>query len=638
LKDTIISYIRSKSSACQNLLCAFFVTAVFSLRWRNCLPFSGYMPVLSNGDQFEIWARYLFYAREPFGFPIGLVKGLGFPFHTVNISRGPIELFAILFKLLSRIYAPFSGFYYPVLFELVCVFLVAYFMCLILRAFRIRSFWMRLLGTVLVSLSFPLLFRSSSFYGLSYQVAYFPIYMAFFYFLTRLYNHPNRRSFFLLASFFLILSFFNDYGLFGTYFIFSIFLILVFFRFILNRSRADRGRLFFAVPAFILGVIITFFVSFMLGNQENMTVSPDSTLLNTRYDTAWGYGGGYGGGFHVADVLSVVIPPWKICGPAAYLSRIGFPVTTNDLQDGQYEGFTYLGTVTILILLFLVLNKILSLIGNYRILFVKLRLQIMSKFFMVNEIFSLPVIIGISVAILYIFSWGYIIHIGGVRLNNIATPSLILAEIWPRFMLIRSLGRLAIPFMLYIIIVTVVWLDRYLYPYLHNKVIYKRIPFVSIIIFLMIAHTAEVWGYLKPPQVTYENEIANALSREDQILIKRLLKDKKALMVVPKIRDNLKWGKICYSLAFYSNIPLSSAVVETGLSPKYRKQYDADIKDLLEGNIKDVVHRYGDVAIAAPPDIANEILAKSNVPLQSYKLRDQDVTVLILDTQYKMRR
>ena len=648
IKNTVINYIRLKIATCQDLLCAVFVTSIFSLRWRNCLPFSGYMPVLKGGDNLEIWSRYLFYAREPFGSPIGLIKGLGFPFHTVSISRGPIELFAILFKFLSKIYAPFSEFYYPVLFELVCVFLVAYFTCLILKALRVRSFWVRLLGTVLASLSFPLLFRSSSFYGLSYQVAYFPIYMAFFYFLIRLYNHPDRRSFFLLMLFFLILAFFNDYGLFGTYFIFFIFLILIFFRFILNRNRskADRDRLFFAVPALILGVIITFFVSFMLGNQENMTVSQDSTLLSTRYDTSWGYGGGYGGGFHVADVLSVVIPPknkegiplYKTCGPTSYLSRIGFPITTNDLQDGQYEGFTYLGTVTILILLFLVLSKILSLIGNYRKLFAKLRLQIMSKFFMVNEIFSLPVIIGISVTILYIFSWGYIIHIGGVRLNDIATPSLILAEIWPRFMLIRSLGRLAIPFMLYIIIVTVVWLDRYLYPYLHNKVIYKRIPFVSIIIFLMIAHTAEVWGYLKPPQVTYGNAIANALSREDKILIKRLLEDKKALMVVPKIRDNFEWGKICYSLAFYANIPLSSAVWETGISPKYKKQYDEDIKQLLEGNVKDIVHRYGEVAIAAPPNIANEILAKCNVPLRSYKLRDQDVTVLILDMQHKMRR
>jgi len=599
------------------------------------------MPVLNGGDNLEIWSRYLFYAREPFGFPIGLIKGLGFPFYTVSISRGPIELFAILFKSLSKIYAPFSEFYYPVLFELVCVFLVAYFVCLILEFFRVKSFWIKLLGTLLISLSFPLLFRSSSFYGLSYQIAYFPIYTAFFYFLIRLYSYPNRRSFFLLLVFFLILSFFNDYGLFGTYFIFFIFLILIFFRFILNRSKADHDRLFFAVPVFILGVIIVVLVSFMLGNQENITVSPEASLINARYETGWGYGGGYGGGFHVADVLSVVIPPKdkegiplnRVCGPTSYLARIGFPITTNDLQDGQYEGFTYLGTVTIFILLFLIVSKVLFFIRNHRAWFLKLRLEIIYKLFMVNEIFSLPVIIGISVTILYIFSWGYIIHIGGIRLNNIATPSLIMAAIWPKLILVRSLGRLAIPFMLYITTVTIVWLNRYLYPYSHNKVIYKRISFVLVIIFLMIAHTAEVWGYLKPLQVTYGNGIADVISKEDQILIKRLLKDKRALMVVPALRDNFKWGKICYSLAFYANIPLSSAIIETGLSPKYKKQYDADVKQILEGNIRDVIYRYGDVAIAVSSDIANEILAKSDIPLQSHKLRDQDVSILILDMQ-----
>lgn len=633
--------IRSKLAAFQTLLCAVFVTSIFSLRWRNCLPFSGYMPVLTGGDHVETWGRYLIYAKEPFGFPIGLIKGFGFPFHIFNISRGPVELFAILFKFLSKIYAPFSEFYYFVLFELVCVFLVGYFTCLILESFRIRSFWIKLLGTTVVSLSFPLLHRSSYFYGMSYQMAYFPIYTAFFYFLIRIYNFHDMKSFFLLTLFFLILSFFNEYALFGVYFIFLISISLIFLKFILNRNKADYDRLFFAVPAFILGIIMTFLVLFILGNQENLTVLPDQSPLTTRYDTGWGYGGGYGGGFHVADVFSVVIPPEdkegiplnRKCGPTSYLSRMGFPITTNDLQDGQYEGFAYLGTVTIFILLFLIFSKVLSFIRNRRIEFLKLKLGIASKLFMVNEIFSLPVIIGISVIILYIFSLGYIIHIGGVRLNNIPTPSLIVAGIWPRFMLVRALGRLAIPFMLYVTIAAIVWLGKYLYPYLYSKVMHKIIPVVSVIIFLMIAHVTEIWGYLKPPQVTYGNEIANVVGKEDQALIKRLLKGKRALMVVPAIRDNFEWERICYSLAFHSNVALSGAIIYIGLPPKYIKQYDSDIKCILNGNVSDVFNRYGDVAIAASSTIANDILVKSDTSLKPYALKDRDVIILVSDKQ-----
>ena len=109
--EGIINYIRSKSSTCQALLCAFLVTSIFSLRYINCLPFSGYMPIIPDHEILGYYGRYLIYARESFSFPIGLIKNLCFPFHAANMARGPIPLFAILFKLLSKIHAPFSEFH-----------------------------------------------------------------------------------------------------------------------------------------------------------------------------------------------------------------------------------------------------------------------------------------------------------------------------------------------------------------------------------------------------------------------------------------------------------------------------------------------------------------------------------------------
>ena len=641
MKNTIMLYIRSKSSIFQNLLCAFFATSIFSKRWINCLPFSGYMPVANNTDQLDVWARYLIWAREPFSFPIGVINGMSFPFRDASITRGPIPLFAILFKGLSKIYTPFSEFYYFVLIELLFVFLVAYFTCLLLESFKITSFWLKLLGAVLVSLSFPFLYRSSNYYGITYLMANFPLYLALAYFYIQIYKHPGLKSLVLLAGFLPIFAFFDYYNLFAAFFLFAVSLCLGLFNYVLNQSKLNRDRIISSASAFILGGILAFTVTFVLGGEGDLTVPPGTSPLTARYGEGWGYGGGFGGGFHVADVLTVVIPPedneslppWKGIGPSSYLTKMGFPITTGNLQDGQYEGFAYLGTTTIGILFVLLVIKLLSLVKRHRIYFMKLRLTLTSKIFLVNDLFPLPLIIGISAFMLYILSWGYIIHIGGIRFNNVPTPSLIMAILYPKFMFARSLGRLAIPFMLYITIGTIVYLGRYLGRYMYQASKYRKVLLGSIMIFLVIAHIYEISGYLEPSEVTYGNEIANVFSKEEGVLVKQLLQGKRALMIAPDIRsgEDPNWLKISYSLAFYSNIPISGIYSGIGIPSEHRKQTDLDIHSILAGNIKEIVDRYGDVAIAVPSDIAKEILSKADISLKYYKLRSQDVTILTLD-------
>lgn len=599
------------------------------------------MPVISkNSDQLEFWARYLIYAREPFSFPIGLVKRLGFPFQITTITRGPVELFAIFFKLLSKIYAPFAEFYYFVLFELLCAFLTGYFTCLLLDSFRVKSFWLKLLGVTLVSLSFPFLFRSSHYYAIPSLVVHFPIYLIFAYFYIRLYKYPNWKPFFLLLIFFLILAFFCDYPTLVVYFVFFICICFNFFEFMVRKTEIVRKRLFFSLTVFILGIASTIFVLNVLGQQGNYTVPWSVSPLANRQGRQWGYGGGFGGGFHVADALTFFIPPQdddkvpeiKRCGPTAYLTKWGLPITTNNLQDGQYEGFTFLGTTAIGILFFLIIMQLFSLIKNSRLYLMKMRLKWMYQLFTPDNIFSLPFVLGVCAFVLYIFSLGYIIHFLGFRLNHIATPALVLAEWHPRFMLVRSLGRLAVPLMQYITIACIISLNQYLYKYLNKSTKPKKLISVLIIISLIIFHISEIQGYLKPPEVTRGNEIANLFGKDDRILIKKLLQDKRALIVVPKIRGGIvEWDKLCYSLAFYSDIPLSGASSPMGNPIEYLRQYDSDTKNISEGNIKEITNRYGNIAIAAPSAVAEKILNRADVPLKPHKLHNQDAVILTLD-------
>ena len=65
------------------------------------------MPVINDWDQLAFFGRYLVFANESFNLPIGNIQGLSFPFNS-TITRGSIPLFAILFKLSSKIYAPLS--------------------------------------------------------------------------------------------------------------------------------------------------------------------------------------------------------------------------------------------------------------------------------------------------------------------------------------------------------------------------------------------------------------------------------------------------------------------------------------------------------------------------------------------------
>lgn len=629
---------RIENNYLSSILCALIVTAIFSIRWHNCLPFSGYMPLANNTDQLDIFARFLIWAKEPFSFPLGEINGFTFPFKSASITRGPLPLFALIFKALSRIYQPFSEFNYFVFAELVLVFIAAFFACRILDSYRIKSVWLKLLGAVLVGLSFPLLHRSSNFYGLTMVVVYVPLYTAFAYFFIRIHKYPNIKSLLLMAFFLSLTAFFDYYILFGVFFMSSMNLIFQFINFFIVPNRVNRRRFFCYLSSFVLGIALVFCVISFLGKQGDLNVPSNTTMLH-RNEVTWGYGGGFGGGFHVADVLTLIIPPqddiegvpeYKRCGPSAYLTKMGFPLTTIKLQSGQYEGFAYLGTTTILIIVFISIIGFVSFVRKRRSYLFKFKMNLSNKLHKFNDIFSLEFIIGISTFALFVFSLGYIIHIGGVRFNNVGTPTLFLAELWNKFQLARSLGRLAIPFMLYFTFIGLVLFSKIALSAMQdmNK-IFKTMAIIGILL-LSVFHAYEIRGYLRESKVISGNEIADVFNKHDAIEISEILKEKKGVIFAYPIRDDDIWLKTCYSIGFHSGIPISGIYSGISVNPNHRKQTDTNRNNVRSGHIRELAELYGDVAFAAPCKIAKEILQISDMPLLYYEFESNNITLLTL--------
>jgi len=619
-----------RSPLSQNLTCAFLVTSFFALRWQNCLPFSGFMPVLTGFDKVAAYGRYLLYAREPFAWPIGTIQGLGFPFELGHVSRATIPLFAISLKFLSKFYPPLAESFYFVAAELISVFVSAFFVFLILKILGITSFGSRALGVVVTTLSFPLLYRSSEYYGLTFVVTYFPVFLAAAYFYIRLCKMRDRKSMFMLASIFPTAVLSDMYPALALVIMIAILLFYHLMIFKCEGSKPNRERLFLVAGALLVGVILMFLMTKCLGST-GMLGDHKGNVLKRRHFEGNNYGGGFGGGFSVADALSVIIPPdnsanvpdHKRCGPGSYLTALGFPMTTRVYQDGQYEGFAYMGTIVMGILIFLLLKKVLHSLDRG-----KPRGTVFRS--LVNESNQIPVALCLSTLFLYVMSWGYILHIGGVRFNDVPTPSFVLALIWRDFMYARALGRWAIPFVLFLNIAAVVgfglWRERL--PRSKRSV---RLLSTAMVLLLIVAHLYEIRGYLKTREAVQNHEIVQVFDDTERVMLRDLLRDKNALMLVPWVKeDSVLWSKVGYALALRGGIPISGPDTGFGAPRSYRKVYKRDLNDIRTGNIRAIVDRYGDIAIAASAEQASSILSKTNVALESHPLKSQDVVILIL--------
>jgi len=607
-------------------LSSIIAAVIFSLRYINCLPFSGKMPVV-NYEGVNRLASFMIYAKEPFSFPLGLIKGLTFPFHDADVLRGgAIPIFAILFKALSRLYAPLSELYYFGLIEIMAVFFTAYFAYLLLEIFKVRYFLLKLLGVILCALSFSLLARCN--YGQPLVVFHFPLYLAFIYFYIQLYRQQSVLNAVKLLAVFIIASS-DPYLLYGLCIITCVCLLCIFINSIISGKWLKDKRFRYVLAVFLLAVFIAFNIIYFTAAYDFSKSVPWVTSLVF----------GFGGGFSVADVFSLVIPPASAYPGGSYLAKIGFPVTTDKLQPGEYEGFAYLGTVALGIICVLIIFNFIEISRNIKSFLAKLKLRFASYFY-ADRPLPPAFTISIAVFILYILSWGYVIHVFGHKINSIVfTPAGILAEMWYRFFQIRSLGRLAIPLSLLTVIGAVVFLDRYIKR--HNNLCsgMARKTFCAFVACtLIVLHIYEIKCFVKPLKAT-TNVILNVFSQDEVRDIKKILQGKNALFMAPNLRSGhtpqqqgnaeygRTWDKICYSLAFYTGIPVNCEYDER--VREHSAAINADVEEILNGNLKLMKNKYGDIAVASPVDVAQKILEKTNIPLNSHKIKNLVILTFI---------
>lgn len=620
-----------------SLAVALLVTAVFSVRWLNCLPFSGFSPALDNVDTLGFIGRYLIFAQEPFQFPLGLIHGLSFPFESAHISRGAIPLLALMFKATGRLYSPLLEFNYLVLAELLAVFFTAFFTCRLLELLRVRVFWAQLLGACFVALSPALLFRSSSYYGETFVVLNFPSLLLAAYLFIRLFSFPEKWKYRLAFVFvFPVMALIDLYLLFAAVVLVGVALLATSAYSLTEQGRDAGLRVRVIFLTLVTGGVLSLAILWILGNQSNFEVPPRSAIFAGRDDTDWGYGGGFGGGFHVADVFSVLaanptlIPEAHLHPPKSLIERLDIPILNKRLQPGQYEGFGFIGTIPILLL---ALATGAWLWRNGRD-FGKPRLKRLPLANRLHVGLGDPVNLSLAAIALgcfglYVLSWGYILHVFGYRFNNILTPSTILAFVYPNFMYARSLGRMAIAFSMLASVLALLVFFRYVAAsWLAGQARSCLLPALAAA--LIGAHLVDVADYLKPPErVVQGNEIADAFSSDDILTLKRTTESKVAIMLVPELLHSVPWNRIGFSIAYHARIPISGATLGFGERRSEIQQYASDMRSILDGEIGQVVSRYGPIVVAAPRDYARLILAKSDVELAIVELKSQDVVLLV---------
>jgi hypothetical protein len=605
------------------------------------------MPSNENFELLGFYGRYLIYAQEPLSFPLGIIKGLSFPFNDVaNIMRGPIPLFAIPIKILSTVYPPLAEFYYFVLVELLSSFFSALLAWGIVCEFNVRSFWTKLLSASLGGLSVVMLQKSSLYFGMTFLVMSTPLYLGCAYFYVRLYKYREWKAGLLLVCMFIFSSLTDYYILAGMAMGAACCIAVHLLEALLRRDERKRifKQILPLIVVFIVGILASLLIQSTLGNNRNLEKVDIKKILDRRYGNVskryTSYGGGFGGGYHVADVLSIIIPPkdnenvpenFRL-GPTAHLARLGFPITTADLQAGQYEGFAYIGTIPIGLWTAVIIGSVIAFLKKRRMRITRLRLQIIAHVRSTRDNDMLIRSLGFSCVALYLISWGTIIHFGGHRIYNILTPSFIMTTLVPQFMYSRSIGRYAFPLSIFVILTAVTLFEKHVGFRLYEAGKRGRIVFAILALSLVVAHICEISGYLRQTEVTQGNQIAKIFSDADVTTIKNAMRDKIAVMIVPAYVGNSEWTKISYALAFHGKVPISGATIGPPAESKEDLlQYARDVDDISAGKLQDIVKRYGNICIACPYDMAKKILKKSDLPLKAHRMESCDCVILTIE-------
>lgn len=611
-------------------LISIIVALVFCIKWINCLPALECMEVTISTDHLDAWFRYLIFSQEKWQFPFGVVHSLTFPSDGSLIDRGPIPLFALLMKVLTRIGVVSHNFYYFALAQTVFVFTSAALASVLVKQLGVEKTEIRCLAAVLVGLSFPMLFYGSQYHGLIFVMAGTPVYLLVAVSLLSLAKKGQFINVLVLSLSLGITSLLEPYSMLGAFCGVSVVLMVLIGEYVMHSTPQRLRMIWQTLAGLLIGLLIVFSVKLMLYNgQDALEATPSlGHLFSDRLSENWGYGGGFGGGFHVADMFGIIVPPSpELGGKEGFaLNATGFD--TNILSKGQYEGFSYIGisamfvwTASGLIWLF---NKGLT-----------ERYQAVRAYAMNNRLlwmlrprkWGLPFALGTAAVALYLLSWGYILHIFGVRFNYFPTPSFVLALAWPDFQYVRSIGRLALPFSIFMTLGGLCLLSKVIDTYQLSKTINPRYGFPLIVVFLAAIHIFEVSNYIKPIETFDKKPITSSISFSAKQRLEEVLEDRTALLFAPEPQSSQRWLQTVFSIAYQSRRPSNILYGSIGQKQKRRVMLK-DIRLILSGQVTTLFRRYGPIAIVLRADVADQVIQKLDAKVDIDRFDKLGVVIL----------
>ncbi len=584
MKESIADWCSRHSTALISLL----VTAIFCIRFLYVLPFSGNTRVF-NYETVTSLASIFIYNSEPISFPLGTIKGLTFPFHDANIGNvGGMPLFALVFKFLGRVIPYFRTFDFFVLIELICCFVTAWFAQKILKSLGVLDRRMLAAGALLLGTSFLFLNRSA--WLQAFCVASFPLFLAWTYgmLLTLSRSEARPSEDLLLLLVFPAAALLDNYTLVGLLLGTGVLTLRELFEAIFSGLSGSRNRTLRLASFCGAGVLLSLLSLYVIG----MYPLPPIPAVFSSYDF------GIGGRYHVADVFGPFLPianeKYSFVVPSLP-ARLGFPVNTDRLAAGQYEGVGYIGLPLLLAFLALLCAEISALAHSSAVSFTssKRRLCLYSPWKKV----------GVAAAFVFVFSLGYELHVYGESFPNFAAmPGAWLADRFGSLYNIRAPGRLVNFFSIFLMFEILRRISA-LVTKSGNR--YKTLWLVPAA--LVAIHLAEISPFLKPLAHQKILPLGANFSEEDTIRLKAAANGKRAAIIGPSVlAADPKWTLDAFSLSFHLGIPSNLYYIARAFPEHYYTTTD-DLSLLLEGNWNELNKKYGDVLLALPIELAEPL-------------------------------
>jgi len=570
------------------------------LHYLNCLPFSGYTKAF-NYETVATFTSYLIYSQEDWSFPLGQIKSLTFPFEDANVGNvGALPLFAISFKALGSIFSYFKTFDYFVLVDLISCFSTALFAQKILIKLGVGRFWLRALAAFLTGSSLILINRSISLQP--FCIVAGPIFLMWIY--TIICFFERKSNYWITdiryAMIFPLAVLLDGYSFFGIALGTGILLFRELYEAYFGGLKNSWIRCVRLLLLFISGVVLSYLALYIIG----MYPMPSFPQTFTSYDF------GMGGRYHVADLFTAVLPQSNQAFQGmvpSLLSRGGiFPLTTDMLREGQYEGIAYFGTPVLIIGILYCIYWVVRFISSQKPEFKSpFKLTILSPWAK----------IAIGVLGVFVFSLGYELHILGKPFPNFnLMPAAWIADRIPSLFNVRAPGRLASLFSFFLILELIrrlsIWFDDSTLTRASKMVFFRpsNIQINIIILSLAFLHLVEISPFLTPIKALPLFPIGGIFNEKEAVEIQRLSDKHELVLLAPSVRAvDVEWEAEAFSFVYLSKLR-SNLYYLARTDPQHDKRMARDLQ-LIESGTWQVLHdEYRErMLIVVPISLANKL-------------------------------